>query len=72
VTSETWREIPGWDGYQASSRGRIRSVDRQLRDGRHASGVVLTPSRNRKGYLTVTVCRDGRSSTKAVHVLVAA
>jgi hypothetical protein len=50
---ETWRDIPRHRGYQASSEGRIRSVDRTLRDGRTAGGVILALQPDKDGYLTV-------------------
>jgi hypothetical protein len=28
---EIWKPIPGFDGYDASNQGRIRSVDRLIR-----------------------------------------
>lgn len=62
--AELWRDIPGWPGYQASYGGEIRSLFGGL-------PYVLKPSKDRKGYLTVTVRKDGKSSTKRVHVLVA-
>ena len=54
---ETWRDIPGHRGYQASSEARLRSVPRTLRDGRTAGGVVLEPQRDKDGYPTVKLGR---------------
>jgi len=63
---ETWRRIPVHPGYEASSEGRVRSVDRTLSDGRQAGGVVLSPWLDKDGYPTV---RLGRKNQQ-VHVLV--
>ena len=69
--TEEWRDVPGFAGYQASSHGRIRSVDRTLSDGRLAGGVVLAPTEDDNGYLRVTLSAGGRQRTRPVHVLVA-
>jgi NUMOD4 motif len=67
--TERWLPVPDWP-YEVSDLGRVRSVDRQLRDGRTAGGVVLTPWRDAKGYLCVTL-RDGfRVRRVRVHRLV--
>ena len=50
---ERWRPIPGHKGYEASSGGRVRSVTRVLRDGRHAGGMVLAAQRDKDGYATL-------------------
>ena len=68
--NEEWRPIPGFDGYEASSAGRIRSVDRQLSDGRRAGGVVLVATEDDNGYLRVTLSLAGKPKTMLVHVLV--
>lgn len=80
IDSEIWKDIPGWEGfYQASSLGRIRSLDRVVtRASSHRGGYkflrrgrVLSPSLHRKqGYLKVCL-RDGASQkTPYVHSLV--
>ena len=68
--AEDWRPIPGFEGYEASTFGRIRSVDRVLGDGRRAGGVVLVPTEDDNGYLRVTLYPGGRKQTVQVHVAV--
>ena len=69
--AEEWEPVPGFGGYEASTSGRIRSVDRVLSDGRRAGGVVLVPAEDDNGYLRVTLYTGGRKQTMQVHVLVA-
>lgn len=64
---EVWKDIPGYEGkYQASSFGRIRSVDHYV--VRLVKGRVLRPRTRKEGYLTVTISGAG---PKDVHRLVA-
>lgn len=73
---ECWRWIPGYEGwYQVSTRGRVRSVDRWVTDntGRKylIKGKILKPTRDKDGYLTVNLHRDGKKRTFKIHRLVA-
>ena len=66
---EQWKPVPGYEGiYEVSSEGRVRSLPRRGVRG----GLMTTRPGKRGGYLVVALTRDGRTSTKAVHVLVAA
>lgn len=75
---ERWKDVPGFEGvYQASSAGRVRTLDRQIpqknRWGRmmlrfHA-GKVLNPSVDKDGYLFVRTKTFGGNTR--VHRLVA-
>src|SRR5262245_39044335 len=71
MSAERWLPVPGWDGvYEVSDAGRVRSVGRELPDGRLAGGVVLSPTPDRDGYLRVTLRRGNVRATALVHVLV--
>lgn len=69
---EEWRDIPGYSGYQASTEGRIRSVDRVivLCNGRRRPhrGRVLVQWIKKSGHAQVAV---GLRKNRDVHVLVA-
>lgn len=71
--SETWRDIPGYEGrYQASDLGRIRSLDRQVRNAlgatRSCKGKVLSPgTMNKFGHQSVSL---GAGHSYCVHALV--
>jgi len=67
-----WRDIPSCSGYQASSDGQIRSVERRIvfRDGRSRvfPGKVLAQSNHTAGYRQVLPGKY--NGTKTVHILI--
>lgn len=73
---EQWRNVAGFDGYQVSDHGRVRSLDRavacgygvgfQLRKGRVLKPVGL------QGYRRVGLHSCGKGKYLRVHRLVAA
>lgn len=73
---ESWKPVPGFGGhYEASSAGRVRSLDRFVR-GKNESqvlkpGRIMTPSTSRHGYLYVCLRFDGQKRGMKVHRLVA-
>lgn len=80
ITEEIWKDIPDYGGrYQASSFGRVRSVDytrNQLCGSKvfpvTYKGVILKNSFNPKtGYLQIGVSIDGKPQTRNVHCVVA-
>ena len=77
---EEWKDIPNFEGlYQASTHGRIKSLDtikeytnfkgkvcRQFKKGK-----ILKPYKQAGEYLTVTLYKDGIEEFWFVHRLVA-
>ena len=65
LMNEVWRDIDGYDGmYQVSDLGRVRS--------KHSGEwKVLRASKNNRGYLVVTLHKDGKQKTANVHRIVA-
>jgi hypothetical protein len=74
TSGEVWKAIPSFPGYEASSAGRIRSVDRVIirSDGtaRRVQGLVLQPGINRNGYPKVSMSIDGKRYTREIHPLI--
>ena len=70
MIEEIWRPIEGYEGlYEVSNLGRVRSLDRFFY--RLHKGKVLSPTKDRYGYLTVTLNYNGKSKTIKIHRLVA-
>lgn len=79
---EIWRDVPGYQGYyQISSLGRVKSLERTITyeptdfypNGRKRvlKEKILTPCRNKKGYVFVQLFKNGHFKSKKVHRLVA-
>lgn len=64
---EIWRDIAGYDKYQVSNYGNVRSLDYN-RTGRIKE---LKPYFTHDGYLMITLCKEGKRSKKRLHRLVA-
>lgn len=76
---EIWKDIPGWEGwYQASSKGRIRSLPRIAKAAnRYGPSVRAYPGKvlklreaNPGGHLMVGITREGVFRAAPVHRLV--
>ncbi|WP_116817932.1 NUMOD4 domain-containing protein [Pseudomonas syringae] len=73
---EIWKSIPGHEGlYEASSLGRIRSLDRVCIGpsgrARRRRGIVMKPTLD-DGYFVITLCSELGARRHRVHRLVAA
>ncbi len=71
---EIWRDIEGFDGYQVSSFGRVRSLrirsDSPIKP-MMLSGKILKQSLDKNGYSMVWLYKNGIRFTCKVHRLVA-
>ena len=67
---EIWKDIPNYEGlYQASNLGRIKSFPRRY--SRNKTEIIMKQRFNHKGYLQLSLCKNGKLSNKMVHRLVA-
>jgi len=77
MTEEVWKDIPGYEGrYQASTEGRIRSLDRKVRVVAHGTeatrtvkGRILRPGSCKTGHVSVVLGHSANGSL--VHQLIA-
>jgi hypothetical protein len=73
---ETWLAIPGYEGiYEASTEGRIRSLDRLVEHGlrnakRKVKGRVLKANPGNHGYPAVNLYKEGTAKFICVHRLI--
>jgi hypothetical protein len=69
---ENWRPVPGYEGiYSVSDLGNVRAEDRISACGRKLKSHPCKPNLRDGRYLGVGLCKDGKMTTFAVHVLVA-
>ena len=71
---EEWRPIEGYEGlYEVSNTGRVRSLDMYVKGKSYRlhKGKVLSPGKNKNGYLKVNLHYNGKRETITVHRLVA-
>ena len=76
---EEWRKIDGFENYEVSNEGRIRSVDHETEQRisggvvvrRHYKGKILIPQESGDNYLYVGICKEGKRYKKRIHRLVA-
>ena len=60
---EIWKEIEGYEGlYEVSNLGRIKSLQKD---------IILKNRLSKRGYYLVSLYKNGKSTTKWVHRLVA-
>lgn len=61
---EAWRPVVGWDAYEISDQGRVRSVDREVWDCRgrlrRLKGKLLAPTFS-QGYFRVSLSLDNHA-----------
>lgn len=74
---EVWKDIEGYENlYQVSNMGRVRSLDKEIKTYNGGSyinkGKIINGSiAKSEGYLRVTLVKDGKSTIKKIHRLVA-
>lgn len=76
IMKEVWKDVPGFEGYyQASTLGRVRSVERiQVRSNGWPYKVqskVLTPTKDGNGYLRTAFSVNSKLTTIKIHRVVA-
>ena len=74
--NEEWRPIEGYEGlYEVSNLGRVRSVDRYVKSKGESywlrKGKMLSPAKDKNGYLKVNLSCNGKNNIIRVHRLVA-
>ena len=73
---EEWRDIKGFEGlYQVSNKGNVKSLERKVWDSRGyyrtVTEKILKANKKGRGYLYVTLSKDGIDDDYYVHQLVA-
>lgn len=70
---EQWKSVPEWEGhYEVSDLGRIKSLARELRDGRVRKEHIRTPASRRNKPAKITFICGDRVELHQVHRVVLA
>lgn len=72
---ESWKDIENFEGlYKISDMGRIKSLPRILKNGLRSylsKEKILKPHKNKNGYLTIKLYKNGIKTGYLIHRLVA-
>lgn len=72
---EIWKDIQGYEGlYQISSFGRVKRLERENKFGnktRVLKEMIMTPVKNRHGYMGLNIAIDKKMKAHSIHRLVA-
>lgn len=64
---EIFKNIEGFEGYQISNLGNVKS----LNYNRTGKEQILKPTKDKDGYLYVSLCKQGKRKCYKIHRLVA-
>lgn len=71
MTAEIWKPVPGYERYEASNLGQVRSVARLTSNGRRRQTHILKPYTLSNGYMQVGIyAQPDRKRGMCVHRLV--
>lgn len=71
LATERWKVVPGFDGYEASTLGRIRSYLRRGRGSdRRKEPRVMVLGKGPGGYPKIHLQRDGKTYTRIAHSVI--
>ena len=68
---EIWREVKGYESYEVSNLGRVKSLARIDKRGRAYKERILKPGVDYNGYFNVSLYKDAKPKTRTIHQLVA-
>ncbi len=64
MENEIWKDVVGYEGsYRVSNLGRVLSAKKNK---------ILSPTRQKNGYIRIHLCKNGKAKLMLVHRLVAA
>ena len=67
MENEVWKDLVGFEGlYEVSNLGQIRSMPR-----RGTRGGIMSGHADAKGYINITLRKDGQQFTQKLHRLIA-
>lgn len=68
---EIWKPIVGYDGYEVSNLGRVRSLDRIDSRNHFIKGKIISLNKRKGEYLSFSLCKNGKVKAVNVHRIVA-
>lgn len=72
--NELWVDIPNYEGiYMVSKSGSVKSLSRYVNSGNgyNTKERILKPCKNKKGYFYVVLCKENKTKSYSIHLLMA-